>query len=102
MEVKHCKRADREDIRNFLLQIKQTVDKGWPDDMVGVAAADQNAERSAQARQGRQRFIESTLRDSDQDTYSEGPRIFGGTSKCNLERFFNPFNQQKRILSSLY
>ena len=55
MEVEHCIRADGEEIRNFLHRIKKTVDKGWPDDMVRIANADQNAERTAQARQRRQR-----------------------------------------------
>ena len=59
-EVEHCIRADREDIRNFLHRLKKTVDNDWPDDMVGVAAADQNAERTAQARQRRQRYIDYT------------------------------------------
>ena len=39
MEVKHCIRGDGEEIRNFLHRIKQTVDKGWPDDMNDVEAA---------------------------------------------------------------
>ena len=51
MEVEHCIRADGEVIPNFLNRIKKTVDKGWPEDMVGIAAADQNAERAAQALQ---------------------------------------------------
>ena len=38
------------------------MDKGWPDDMVGVAAADQEAERTARARQRRQRYIDYTLK----------------------------------------
>ena len=42
--------------------MKNTVDKRWPDDMVGVAAADQDAESAAQARQRRQRYIDHTLR----------------------------------------
>ena len=62
MEVEHCIRADGEEIRIFLHRIKKTVDKGWPDDMVGIALGDQNAERTAQARQGRQRYIEYTLK----------------------------------------
>ena len=62
MEVEHCIRADGEEIRNFLHRIKKTVDKGWPDDMVGIAIADQNAERTAQARQRRQRYIVYTLK----------------------------------------
>ena len=62
MEVEHCIRADGEEIRNFLHQIKKTVDKGWPDDMPGVVAADQAAERRAQAHQKRQRYIDYTLK----------------------------------------
>ena len=38
------------------------MDKGWPDDMVGIALNDQNAERIAQARQRRQRYIDYTLK----------------------------------------
>ena len=38
------------------------MDKGWPDDMIGIAAADHNAERTAQARQRRQRYIDYTLK----------------------------------------
>ena len=62
MDVEHCIRADGEEIRNFLNRIKKTVDKGWPDDMVGIALGDQNAERTAQARQRRQRYIDYTLK----------------------------------------
>ena len=62
MEVEHCIRADGEEIRNFLHRIKKTVDKGWPDDMVGIAPGDQKAERTAQARQRRQRYIDYTLK----------------------------------------
>ena len=62
MEVEHCIRADGEEIRNFLHRIKKTVDKGWPDDMVGIAPGEQNAERTAQARQRRQRYIDYTLK----------------------------------------
>ena len=62
MEVEHCIRADGEEIRNFLHRIKKTVDKGWPDDMVGIALGDQNAERTAQARQRRQKYIDYTLK----------------------------------------
>ena len=62
MEVEHCIRADGEEIRNFFHRAKKTVDKGWPDDMVGIALGDQNAERTAQARQRRQRYIDYTLK----------------------------------------
>ena len=62
MEVEHCIRADGEEIRNLLHRMKRTVDKGWPDDMVGVAAADQEAERTAQAQQRKQGYIDYTLK----------------------------------------
>ena len=38
------------------------VDKGWPDDINGIARAQQNAERDAQARQRRQRYMDYSLR----------------------------------------
>ena len=59
MEVEHCIRGDGEEIRNFLHRIKRTVDKGWPDDVNGIEAAQQNAERAAQ---GRQRYMDYSLR----------------------------------------
>ena len=62
MEVEHCIRADGEELRNFLHRMKKTVDKGWPDDMVGIAPGDQNAKRTAQVRQRRQRYIDYTLK----------------------------------------
>ena len=62
MEVEHCVRGDGEEIRNFLHRIKKIVDKGWPDDMEGIAEADRAAERQAQGRQRRQRYIDYTLR----------------------------------------
>ena len=62
MEIEHCIRADGEEIRNLLHRIKKTVDKAWPDDMVGIAPGDQNAEPTAQARQRIQRNIDYTLK----------------------------------------
>ena len=62
MEVEHCIRRDGEEIRNFFHRIKRTVDKGWPDDMEGNAAADHGAERAAQGRQRRQRYMDYSLR----------------------------------------
>ena len=62
MEVEHCIRADGEEIRNFFHRIKKTVEKGWPNDMAGVVAAEQATERTTQARQRRQRYIDYTLR----------------------------------------
>ena len=59
MEVEHCLRGYGEEIRNFLHRYKKIVDKGWPDDMEGIAEADRAAERQAQ---GRQRYIDYTLR----------------------------------------
>ena len=38
------------------------MDKGWPDDMNGIARAQQIAERDAQARQRRQRYMDYSLR----------------------------------------
>ena len=58
MEVEHCIRGDGEEIQNLLHRIKMTVDKGWPDDMGGISPADHDAERTAQLRQRRQRYIE--------------------------------------------
>ena len=62
MEIEHCIPADGEEIRNFVHWMKKTVDKGWPGDMVGVAADDRDTERAAQARQRRQRYIDCTLK----------------------------------------
>ena len=55
MEVEHCLRANGEEIQNFLHRIRKTLDKGWHGDMVGVATADQEADRAAQSEQRRQR-----------------------------------------------
>ena len=62
MEVEYCIRTDGVEIRNFLHRIKKTVDKGWLDDVAGVVAAEQAAQRTAQARQRRQRYIDYTLK----------------------------------------
>ena len=62
MEVEHCIRGDGEEIRNFLHGIKRTVDKRWPDDIEGIAPADHGAERTAQARQRRQRYIDYSMK----------------------------------------
>ena len=58
MEVEHRTRGDGEEIRNFLHRIKRTVDRGWPDDKEGIAAADHCAERADQGRQRGQRHID--------------------------------------------
>ena len=62
MEMEHCVRGDGEEIRNFLHRIKKIVDKGWPDDMEGIAKSDRASERQAQGRQRRQRYIDYTIR----------------------------------------
>ena len=56
MEVEYCIRGDGEEIRNFLHCIKQTVDRGWPDDLKGIEAAHHAAEGEAQERQRKQRY----------------------------------------------
>ena len=62
MEVEHCVRRDGEETRNFIHRIKKIVDKRWPDDMEGIAEGDRTAERQAQGRQRKQRYIDYTLR----------------------------------------
>ena len=62
MEVEHCLRGDGEEIRIFLHRTKKIVDKVWPDDMEGIAEVDRAAERQAQGRQRRQRYMDYTLR----------------------------------------
>ena len=62
MELEHCIRGDGEEIRNLLHRIKRTVDKGWPDDLNGIEAAHHNAEREAQGKQRRQRYIDYSLK----------------------------------------
>ena len=62
MKVEHCIRGDGEEIRNFLHRIKRTVDKGWPDDLNGIAAAHHAAEREAQGSKSRLRYIDSSLK----------------------------------------
>ena len=61
--MEHCVRRDGEEIRKFLHRIKKTVDKGWPDDMNGIARAQRNTEGDAQARQLRQRYMDFSLRE---------------------------------------
>ena len=62
MEVEHCTRGDGEEIRKILHRIGRTVDKGWPDDKNAIEAAQQNAERDAEARQRRQKHIDFSLK----------------------------------------
>ena len=60
--MEHCIRRDGEEIQNFFHRIKRTVDKDWPDDLNGIEAAPHNAERTAQGRQRRQRYIDYSLK----------------------------------------
>ena len=62
MEVEHCIRGDGEENQKFLHRNKWTVDKRWPDEMEEIAAADHVAERAAQGRQRRQRYIDYSLK----------------------------------------
>ena len=62
MQMEHCIKGDGEEIRNFLHRIKPTVNKGWPDDLNGIEATHHNAEREAQGRQRRQRYIDYSLK----------------------------------------
>ena len=62
MAVENCVRGNGEKIRNFRRRIKKIVDKGWPDEMEGIAEGDRAAECLAQGRQRRQRCIDYTLR----------------------------------------
>ena len=43
MEAEHCIGGYGQAILNFLQRIKQTVGKGWPDDMNGIEAAQQKS-----------------------------------------------------------
>ena len=62
MEVEQCTRGDGEEIQNFLHLIRRAVNKGWPDNKNGFEAAQKNAERAAQGRQRRQKYMENSLR----------------------------------------
>ena len=73
MEVEHCIRADQKDIRNFLQRMKKKVEKCWPHNMAGVVAAEQAVERTAQARQRRQKYIDYTLKGPRPSNFNERP-----------------------------
>ena len=62
MEVEHCIIGDGEEVRNFLHSIKRTVDKGWPDDLNGIEAANHAVERTAHGRQRRQSYIDYSIK----------------------------------------
>ena len=71
MEVEHCIRVDGEGIRNFLHQIKKTVEKGWPDDMTRVLLADQMLNAPHKLGKEDNDTLITHQKDSDQDTYNE-------------------------------
>ena len=62
MELEHCNRGKGEEFQNCLHRIKKAVDKGWPDDMEGIAPADHGVGRIAQARRRRQRYFDYTMK----------------------------------------
>ena len=62
MEAEHCVLGDGEDNRKFLHRIKKIVNKGWFNDMEGMAEGDRAAERLAHGRHRRQRHNDYTLR----------------------------------------
>ena len=70
MEVEHCIRGDGEEMPKFLHRFKRTVDKEWPDDMEGIAPADNGAEELL--RHDKEDKDTSTIRceDVDLDTYN--------------------------------
>ena len=51
MEVENCTGEVGEELRNILHCTKRTVVNGWPDDINGFEAAQQNAKRDTEARQ---------------------------------------------------
>ena len=119
MKVEYCVRGDGEEIRIFLHRIKKIVDKGWPDDMEGISECDRAAERQAQGRERRQRYIDYTLRGlrprylqpKAQEYLIENPntswhdfstRIIQRDSSCQVSpNFLNDEEQTKVQLASL-
>ena len=62
MEVEPCIRGDEKQIRKFLYRVKRLIDKGWPDNMIGIEAAQQITERDPQALEKRQTNIDYSLK----------------------------------------
>ena len=62
MEVEHFISGDGEEIGNILHRNKKTVDNGWPDVMEGILSPERSAEKTNQARQRRQRYIDNTVK----------------------------------------
>ena len=85
MEVEHCIRGDGEEIRNFLHRIKRTVDKGWPDDMEGIAPADHGAERAAQGRQKAEIHRLFAKRTQTEISTTKSTRVSNGKPECYME-----------------
>ena len=119
MEVEHCIRGDRKEIRNFLHRIKRTVDKDWPDDLNGVEAANHPAERAVQGRQRRQRYIDFSLKvlrpkylqQKEQECLMENPKAAWNISSARIiqrdvsfqvsSNFLNDEEQTKTQLATL-
>ena len=98
--MEHCIRGDGEEIRHFLHRIKRTVDEGWPDDLNGIEAAHNNAEREAQGRQRRKRCIDYSLKGlrprylqrKAQECLMENPNAtWNGFSTRIIQSFFQFF-----------
>ena len=102
MEVEHCIRGDGEEIRNFLHRIKRTVDKGWPDDMEGIAAADHGVERAAQGKKKTEIhwLLAKTITTWIPST--ESTRISDGKPECYVDRLFYQDNTKRCIIPSLF
>ena len=83
--------------------MKKTVDKGWPDDMNGIARAQQNAERDAPAGQKRQRYVDYSLRGlrlrylqrKAQENLMEHPN-------ATWNDFCNPYKLERCVFSSVF
>ena len=97
MEVEYFIRGDGEEIRTLIHRIKRTVNKGWPIELNGIEAAQHKAEREAQGRQRRQRFIDYSLK-------GLRPRYLQrrGHSESYMEWLLNPYNSERRVFPSLF
>ena len=102
MEVEQCTRGDGKEIRNFLHRFKITVDKGWPDDMEGIAPAEHGVERTAQAGQRRKRYIDYSMKGLDQDTDNAKHKSIQRRTPTPPGTTFLPNNTKRCIISSFF
>ena len=101
MEVEHCVRGDVEEIKIFLHRIKKIVDKGWLDDMEGLAEVDRAAERQARGRQRRQRHFDYSLRGfRPRYLQRKGQEYLKKNPNATRNVFSTTIIQKKRELSS--